>query len=129
MAGKGRAVQNGQDLRDAVADLGRSMGLETEIEVQVGRRLWGARRRIDVVVRHPETRRTLGIECKYQATQGTAQEKISATIEDMKGWPIRGIVVFDGDGFTSDMVAYLLSTGKAIEFQDVRKWLELYFGL
>jgi len=129
MPGKAHAVQNGAELRDAVKELAESLGLETAIEVEVGRRIWGARRRIDVVVRHPGTRLTLGIECKYQATQGTAQEKIAATIEDMKGWPIRGIVVFDGDGFTSDMVAYLLSTGKAIEFRDVRKWLELYFGV
>jgi hypothetical protein len=129
MPGRQTAVRNGADLRDAVAVLAESLGLEVEVEVEVGRRIWGSRRRIDVIARHPRTRTTLGIECKYQATPGTAQEKIAATIEDMKGWPIRGIVVFDGEGFTDDMVAYLLSTGKAIEFRDLQKWIQLYFGL
>jgi len=109
--------------------LARELGLAAETEVEVGRRLWGARRQIDVVARDPKTRLTLGIECKYQAEPGTAQEKIPATIEDMKGWPIRGLVVFEGAGFTKDMVAFLLSTGKAVEFRHLPKWLELYFGL
>ncbi len=129
MAGKARAVQSGAELRDRVAELGVSLGLDAEIEVAVGRRVWGARRRIDVVLRHPDTRRSLGVECKYQGTQGSAEEKIAGTIEDIRAWPIRGIVVFSGDGFSPNMRAYLLSTGMAVEMPDVKKWLELYFGL
>ncbi len=129
MAGKARAVASGAELRDQVADLGTSLGLDAETEVVVGRRVWGARRRIDVVLRHSETRRSLGIECKYQGTQGSAEEKIAGTLEDIRAWPIRGIVVFSGDGFSPNMRAYLLSTGMAVELSDVRTWLELYFGL
>ncbi|MDJ0872315.1 MAG: hypothetical protein QNJ87_11175 [Gammaproteobacteria bacterium] len=129
MAGKARAVASGAELRDQVAELGTSLGLDAETEVVVGRRVWGARRRIDVVLRHSETRRSLGIECKYQGTQGSAEEKIAGTLEDIRAWPIRGIVVFSGDGFSPNMRAYLLSTGMAVELSDVRTWLELYFGL
>lgn len=129
MAGKAKAVRSGNELRDCVAELGKELGLEVEIEVTVGRRIWGAKRRIDAVLRHPDTRVSLGIECKYQAKQGTAEEKIAATIEDIHAWPIRGIVVFAGEGFSANMKAYLLSTGAAVEFHDVRKWLQLYFGL
>lgn len=129
VAGKGKAVASGAELRDRVADLGKALGLEAEIEVTVGRRIWGAKRRIDVVLRHPDTRNSLGIECKYQATKGTAEEKIAGTIEDIRAWPIRGIVVFSGEGFSPNMKAYLLSTGVAVELPDVAKWLELYFGL
>lgn len=129
MAGKAKAVESGVELRDRVAELGRSLGLEAETEVSVGRRVWGAKRRIDVVLRHPETRRSLGIECKYQGTQGSAEEKIAGTIEDIRAWPIRGIVVFSGDGFSDNMRAYLLSTGMAVELSDVKTWLDLYFGL
>ena len=129
MAGKSKAVQSGADLRDTVADLGRKLGLDAETEVTVGRRIWGAKRRIDVVLRHPETRRNLGVECKFQSTKGTAEEKIAGTIEDIRAWPIRGIVVFSGDGFSPNMKAYLLSTGVAVELPDAEKWLELYFGL
>ena len=91
--------------------------------------MWGAKRNIDVVLRHPETRKSLGVECKNQGTQGSAEEKFAGTIEDIRAWPIRGIVVFSSDGFSSKMRTYLLSTGVAVEFEDVKTWLDLYFGL
>ncbi len=129
MPGKSKAVESGNALRDVVAELGRELGLATEIEVSVGRRIWGAKRNIDVVLKHPETRVSLGIECKYQGGSGSAEEKIPATIEDIRAWPIRGIVVYSGEGFSSNMESYLLSTGMAVGFEDLENWLELYFGL
>ena len=129
MSGKAGAVISGQALQRAVADMGRALGLLVETEVTVGRRIWGARRRIDVVLKHPETRVSLGVECKFQGGRGSAEEKIPATIEDIRVWPIRGLVVYSGDGFTSNMQSYLLSTGMAVELDDLRTWLKLYFGL
>ena len=129
MPGKSVAVESGNDLRDRVADIGRDLGLDVSIEVSVGRRVWGARRNIDVVLKHPETRVSLGVECKFQGGPGSAEEKIPATIQDIRAWPIRGIVVYSGAGFSQNMESYLLSTGMAVELADLRKWLELYFGL
>ncbi len=129
MAGKGAAVKSGKDLEDRVANIGLDLGLHVELQVKVGRRIWGARRHIDVVLKHPETRVSLGIECKYQGSSGSAEEKIPATIEDIKVWPIRGIVVFDGEGFSDNIKSFLLSTGMAVELCDLDTWLELYFGL
>src|SRR5690606_19010197 len=113
MPGRELAVTSGAALRDKVADLGRWLGLDATIEITVGRRLWGARRQIDVVLTEPVTRRRLGLECKFQGIRGTAQEKIPAIIEDIASWPIDGLVVFEGPGFTEDMKAYMVSTGKA----------------
>jgi hypothetical protein len=129
MPGKDQAVKNGDQLRDAVAELGKSLGLKARKEVSVARRIWGAKRRIDVVLTHTETRKTLGIECKFQAQQGTAEEKVPTTIQDINAWPIPGLVVFAGDGFTANMKFYFISTGKAVEFSDLEPWLRLYFGL
>jgi len=129
MAGKAQAVESGNILRDRVAAVGESLGLEADMEVSVGRRIWGARRRIDVVLKDRTTRVSLGIECKFQSSKGSAEEKIPATIEDINAWPIRGIVVYSGEGFSTNMKSYLLSTGKAVELPDLEKWLELYFGL
>ena len=129
MSGKATAVENGNQLRDAVAAIGEALGLDADIEVKVGRRIWGAKRSIDVVLKDPATRISLGIECKFQATNGSAEEKIQATIKDIEAWPIRGIVVYSGEGFSTNMRSYLLSTGMAVELCDVTKWLELYFGL
>ena len=129
MPGRATAVSNGDDLVKAVAQLARELGLEAKEQVRVARRIWGAVRRIDVVLTHPQTRKTLGIECKFQAVTGTAEEKIPSVIEDIGAWPIPGIVVFTGEGFTENMKMFLVSTGKAVEFPELKPWLCLFFGL
>lgn len=129
MPGRATAVTNGDHLVIEVVNLAVELGLQSRTQVRVARRIWGAVRRIDVVLTHPETRRTLGLECKFQGVQGTAEEKIPSTIQDIAAWPIPGIVVFAGEGFSPHMVSFLISTGKAVEFDDLRAWLALYFGL
>jgi len=129
MPGRGRAVASGDQLVRAVADLGKELGLEVKQQFQVARRIWGAVRRIDVVLVDPHTRKTLGIECKYQGGGGSAEEKIPSTIQDIAAWPIPGIVVFSGDGFTQNMRSFLISTGRAVQLTDLRPWLCLFFGL
>jgi len=129
MAGRATAVASGDELVTRVSQLALELGLEIKKQVRVARRIWGAVRRIDVVITHPQTRKTLGVECKYQAVGGTAEEKIPAVINDIAAWPIPGIVVFEGAGFTANMQMFLISTGKAVEFCDLRPWLCLFFGL
>jgi hypothetical protein len=129
LAGKGKAVTSGAELVQEVKRLALDLHLEGREQFRVARRLWGAERRIDVVLRNPANGKTLGVECKYQEVAGTAEEKIPTTIQDIAAWPIDGIVVFAGPGFTTNMKSYLLSTGKAVEFIDLEPWLRLYFGL
>ncbi len=71
----------------------------------------------------------LGVECKYQGTAGSAEEKIPATIHDIEYWPIPGIVVIDGPGFSENMKGFLMATGKAVWLDDLEDWLRLYFLL
>ena len=123
------AVASGADLEQAVATLARTLGLQARTQVRVARRLWGAERRIDLVLNHGPSGRSLGIECKFQGTGGSAEEKIPATIQDIAAWPIPGIVVFEGSGFSTNMRAYLHSTGKAVAYEDLHGWLALFFGL
>ncbi len=129
MSGRALAVANGDGLTKAVAQLARDLGLEAIEQVRVARRIWGAERFIDVVLIHPQTRKTLGVECKFQAVRGTAEEKIPATIKDIEAWPIPGLVVFSGEGFTENMRCFLVSTGRAVEFDELSPWLCLFFGL
>jgi hypothetical protein len=128
MPGKGKAVTSGRELCDQVVEVAQSLGLDVRTEVRVARRLWGAIREIDVIVSDHATKRSLGIECKYQGGSGSAEEKIPATVQDIAAWPIPGIVVFEGDGFSKNMRAYLYSTGKAVELGDLRDWLMLFFA-
>ncbi len=118
-----------QSLVAACAQIARELGLDVETEVYVGRRIWGARRRIDLVVTDRTLRRSLGIEVKYQRTAGSAEEKIPATIDDIAMWPIPGIVVFYGPGFSGHMRSFLQAAGKAVELEDLETWLRLYFVL
>jgi hypothetical protein len=82
-----------------------------------------------VILKDPKSLKTLGLECKYQGGGGSAEEKVPATIQDIEAWPIEGIVVFSGDGFTTNMKSFLISTGKAVELEELEPWLRLYFGL
>ena len=129
MPGRDEAVRSGRDLEDAVIEIGTGLGLDALQQVKVGKRIWGAERRIDVILRHPVTRQTLGVECKAQSSGGSAEEKIPTTIQDIEAWPIPGIVVIAGDGFSANMRSYLYSTGKAVDLDDLEMWLALFFGL
>jgi len=129
MVGGAKAVAGGGELVKQVCDLARKLGLEAREQYKVARRIWGAERNIDIVMRNPANGKTLGVECKYQDVRGTAEEKIPTTIQDIDAWPIDGIVVFAGEGFTENMKSFLISTGKAVAFEDLEPWLRLYFGL
>ena len=129
MAGREVAVASGAALKKLVVELAQSLGLQAKEEVPVGRRLWGSKRRIDVVLTHEETRQSLGIECKVQSSRGSTEEKIPATILDIAAWPIPGIVVFTGEGFSSEFRSYLHASGKAVEFEDLKDWLRMFFRL
>ena len=128
MPGQATAVSNGRQLQDAVEALGNALGLDIKREVRAGRRLWGKERRIDLVLTHLRSGKRLGVECKFQAGSGSADEKVPATISDIATWPIEGIVVFSGAGFDRTK-SYLYATGRAVELVDLEDWLRLYFGL
>lgn len=129
MPGRKKAVSSGNELREVVVKLAEKLNLKVKREVRAGRRIWGSERRIDLVIIDPKTNKMLGLECKYQATPGTAEEKIPTTLKDMQYWPIPGILVIAGEGFSEKMKGYLISTGKVVELSDLEDWLKLYFGV
>lgn len=129
MPGRALAVRTGRSLEDEVKELGARLGLKVEGPVSAGRRIWGAAREIDVVLTQKDTRKKLGIECKAQNSSGSAEEKIPTTIKDIEAWPIPGIVVIAGEGFSKNMTGYMLSTGKVVALEDLEDWLRLFFAL
>lgn len=129
MPGRKAATRSGTQLKRDVVMLAEQLGLQARQEVKVGRRLWGAVRSIDVVLTDPKTSKLLGVECKAQAGGGSAEEKIPATVQDIAAWPIPGVVVFGGAGFSQNMRAYLHSTGRAVSIEDLKSYLELFFAL
>lgn len=129
MAGRGTTVSSGKELENIVAEICETLGLRVRRQVRVARRIWGKKRMIDVVVENPATRKRLGIECKYQGVSGSAEEKIYATLQDIQAWPIAGIVVIGGDGFSESTANALIATGKVILLEDLEDWLRLFFDL
>ncbi|MBI4674298.1 MAG: hypothetical protein HY741_21860 [Chloroflexi bacterium] len=129
MAGKGTAVRTGDELKRKIVELGEKLGLKVQTEVVAARRLWGSKRHIDVVYTQEKTGKKLGIESKFQGGGGTAEEKILATVKDIESWPIPGIVVIGGEGFSQNMQGYLMSTGKVVWFEELEEWVRLYFSL
>ncbi|MBN1606803.1 MAG: hypothetical protein JW940_09220 [Polyangiaceae bacterium] len=129
MAGGAAAVTSGDALCKEVVRLAQGLGLLAREQYRCARRIWGAERFIDVVLTHPESRRRLGIECKYQGRPGSAEEKIPATIQDISAWPIPGLVVFSGVGFSANIRSFLISSGRAVDLVDLDAWLRLFFGL
>ena len=109
--------------------IGERLNLEVRCQVHVGRRIWGSERKIDILLRDRKTGKRLGIECKYQKSGGSAEEKIPAIIQDIEAWPIDGLVVVHGEGFKENMKSFLLSTGKAVYLEDLEVWLKLFFDL
>jgi hypothetical protein len=129
MVAGANAVSVGGRLVDRVEALARSMNLETRREFRLGRRLWGAERRIDLLLTHRETRERVGVECKSQNSGGSAEEKLIATADDIERWPLRGLIVLEGDGFTDAMRNYVVGSGKAVAFDDLEVWLRIFFKL
>jgi hypothetical protein len=82
MPGKGTAPKSSDELKQRVVALAQSLGLKTQVEVKAARRLWGQRRYIDGVITDEKSGKRLGVECGFQATSGTAEEKIPAIIQD-----------------------------------------------
>ena len=129
MSGGAAAVTSGDALCKEVAALAERLGLAAREQFKCGRRIWGAERYIDVVLTDVASRRRLGIECKYQGTAGSAEEKIPAIIQDISAWPIPGLVVFSGAGFSENIKSFLIASGRAVELNELQPWLQLFFGL
>lgn len=75
-------------------------GLSVYREVSLGKTIIGKNRRVDVFAIHEPSQMALVIECKYQATQGTADEKIPYTLRDMDALRVPSCVAYAGDGFS-----------------------------
>lgn len=69
-------------------------------EVPLGKSIIGKNRRIDILVVCEHTNQAFAIECKYQASIGTVDEKIPYAIEDMRALRMEGCIVYAGEGFS-----------------------------
>lgn len=76
-------------------------GIEVYREVPLGKTIIGKDRRVDMLVLHRATQRALVIECKYQDSQGTTDEKIPYALDDLEAMRVPACLVYAGDGFSA----------------------------
>lgn len=82
-------------------------GIQIYEEVNLGTSIIGKQRRIDLFVLHPASGVALAVECKYQDSPGTVDEKIPYALEDLRSLRMPGVIVYAGAGF-SEGVLHLL---------------------
>lgn len=86
-------------------------GIQVYREVHVGKSIIGKKRRIDILVLAPDGQRAMAIECKYQGSQGTVDEKIPYALQDMAALAMPGVIAYAGEGF-SPGVRHLLEAAE-----------------
>jgi hypothetical protein len=84
-------------------------GLKVYEEVAVGTSIIGKQRRVDLFVVGPNEQ-ALVVECKYQESTGTADEKIPYALTDMQALRINGVVAYAGNGFSAGVLHLLQSS-------------------
>jgi hypothetical protein len=94
----------GNQYRDLIAGyIHRSygpFGLVVYTEISLGKTIIGKDRRIDVFVVRSSDQKAIALECKYQDTQGTVDEKIPYALDDLAALWIPGCLVYAGEGWS-----------------------------
>ncbi len=90
-----------------------SRGIEVYEEVSIGTSIIGKRRRVDLVVLDSERRSALALECKYQDSSGTADEKIPYALRDLEALRMPSAMVYAGRGFSEGVLHLLQSSALA----------------
>jgi hypothetical protein len=89
-------------------------GIEIYREVNAGKSKIGKNRRIDILVICKNSNQAVAIECKYQSTSGTVDEKIPYALEDMQALPMPGFIVYAGSGFSQGVLHMLQASELAV---------------
>jgi len=88
-------------------------GLKVYREVAVGKSIIGKNRRIDVFCVCEPTNDAFAIECKFQESEGTVDEKIPYALDDLEAFPMAGCIAYAGEGFSSGVLHMLRASTRA----------------
>lgn len=105
----------GKDYSDLVADYASKRfgdrGLKAYREVRVGKSIIGKNRCIDVFCVCDEE--AFAIECKFQDSEGTVDEKIPYALDDLAALPMAGCIAYAGKGFSAGVLHMLEASTRA----------------
>jgi hypothetical protein len=84
-------------------------------EIRVGKSIIGKNRCIDVFCVRESDSRAFAVECKFQDSPGTVDEKIPYALDDLDALPMAGCIAYAGRGF-SDGVLHMLNASPRAAF-------------
>jgi hypothetical protein len=88
-----------------------SRGLKVYREIRVGKSIIGKNRCIDVFcVRDADA---FAVECKFQDSPGTVDEKIPYALDDLQALPMAGCIAYAGSGFSEGVLHMLRAAPRA----------------
>ena len=90
-----------------------SRGLQVYREVRVGKTIIGKDRCVDIFCVNDEGLKAFAIECKFQDSQGTVDEKIPYALDDVRALPMAGCVAYAGQGFSAGVQHMLAASPNA----------------
>ncbi len=75
----------------------------------IGQSIYGKKRKVDFVLYHPKMHRErLVIQCKWQSSGGSVDEKYPYEVECINDGGVDTIIVLDGDGYSQGAHDWLL---------------------
>ena len=80
-------------------------------EIRVGKTIIGKNRCIDIFCVSEDSRQAFAVECKFQDSQGTVDEKIPYALDDLRALPMAGCIAYAGQGF-SEGVLHMLAASR-----------------
>jgi hypothetical protein len=103
-----KSAMTGNQYRDLIASYivhnYAAQGLVVYVEVSLGKTVIGKDRCIDVFVVRPEDRKAIAIECKYQDSLGSVDEKIPYALQDLDALWVPGCLVYAGRGWSKGVL-------------------------
>ena len=79
-------------------------------EISIGKSIIGKNRRVDVLVICQDSNHAVALECKFQASRGTVDEKIPYALQDIAAMQMDSYLVYSGDGFSHGVIHLLQSS-------------------
>ena len=88
-------------------------GLKVYREIRVGKSIIGKNRCIDVFCVSDADGKAFAVECKFQDSPGTVDEKIPYALDDLAALPMAGCVAYAGKGFSEGVLHMLGAAPRA----------------
>jgi hypothetical protein len=88
-------------------------GIKVYREIRVGKSIIGKNRCIDVFCVCEASNKAFAIECKFQESEGTVDEKIPYSLDDLAAMPMAGCIAYAGKGFSAGVLHMLRASTRA----------------